>query len=119
MSLQELCPNLIAQMDEEVDELRDLVVVDENYDDIDSDEFDIFDPQEYNFLVYVTERVQQVLGEEKMASLAEKIASRGLFEEFYASEPDMYGVRAEGDEEEVARQIVRLIEEELMCSEAS
>jgi len=115
MKIATLCPNLIAKIDEPVEEIRDLVVVDENYDDVDSDEFDIFDPEEYNFIVYVTERVQDVLGETGMQKLVEKLENGAVFEDFYAPEIDMYGVKSEGREEDVAQKILALIEEEAAC----
>lgn len=115
MKLEDHYPNLLAKIDEEVESLRDLVVVDENYDDVDSDEFDIFEPDEYNFLVYVTERVQNAIGKEKFPQIVQKIESSALFENFYASEPDMYGVKTDLDEEGIAKKILELIEEELSC----
>ena len=115
MNLEEICPVLISKIDGQVEELRDLVVVDENYDDIDSEELDVFDPDEYNFLVYVTERVQEALGEEGMIILLDKLASPGKFIQFYAPENDIYGIRDEGTEEDVARKIVTLIEKEIVC----
>ena len=30
-----------------------------------SDEFDAIDPEDFNYLVYVTDRLQEVVGEEK------------------------------------------------------
>ncbi len=118
MKLNERYPNLIAKITEPVYDVRDLVVVDENYDDVDSDEFDVFEPDEYNFLVYVTERVQDTLGEEAMARLVTRLEAEALFENFFASEPDMYGIKAQMEEEGVAHRIVAIIEEEFMCSNA-
>jgi len=115
MSLQKDYPNLLSRVDQPVEELRDLVIVDENYDDVDSDEFDIFDPEEYNFLVYITESVQNAMGEEKFSILAQKLEKAGMFESFYASEPDMLGVKSDLTEEGVAKKILQFIEEELSC----
>ena len=115
MSLETTYPKLIAKITEPVYDLRDLVVVDENYDDVDSDEFDVFESDEYNFLIYVTERVQNVLGEEKMQQLIAKLEEDSRFENFFAAEPDMYGIKCEMDEETIAKEIVTLIEEEFVC----
>jgi hypothetical protein len=115
MSLEKNYPNLIAKITEPVYDIRDLVVVDENYDDVDSDEFDVFEPDEYNFLIYVTERVQQALGEDKLQSLIKKLQTHEKFETFFASESDMYGVKCNLDEESIAEEIISLIEEELKC----
>jgi len=113
MSLKKRYPKLMAKLNEPVYEIRDLVVADENYNDVDSDEFDIFEPDEYNFIVYVTERVQQAIGSEQMNRLIKKLEAHAAFENFFAPEADMYGIRADLDEEGVADTIVRLIEEEL------
>ncbi len=115
MRLNERYPNLIAKITEPVYDVRDLVVVDENYDDVDSDEFDVFEPDEYNFLVYVTERVQHAIGAEAMARLIARLEAEARFENFFASEPDMYGIKAAMDEEGVAHRIAEIIEEEIMC----
>ena len=115
MSLETTYPKLIAKIAEPVYDLRDLVVVDENYDDVDSDEFDVFEPDEYNFLIYVTERVQNALGEEKMQQLISILEQHNRFENFFAAEQDMYGVKCDMNEETIAKEIVSLIEEELVC----
>ncbi len=114
MSLETTYPKLMAKITEPVYDIRDLVVVDENYDDIDSDEFDVFEPDEYNFLVYVTERVQKILGEEKMQELLQKLQNHGQFENFFAPEQDMFGVKCDMDEETIATEIVTMIEKELL-----
>ncbi len=114
MKLEERYPGLIAKITEPVYDVRDLVVVDENYDDIDSDEFDIFEPDEYNFLVYVTQRVQDALGEADMYTLVEKLKNYTEFENFFAPERDMYGLKANLSEEDIAHKIITLIEEEIL-----
>jgi len=114
MSLEEKYPKLMAKITEPVYDIRDLVVVDENYDDIDSDEFDVFEVDEYNFLVYVTDRVQEAVGREKMQKLIAFLESDERFENFFAAEEDMYGVMSDLDENGVAERILRIIEEELV-----
>jgi hypothetical protein len=113
MSLESRFPKLLNKIDEEIDELRYLVVVDENYDDEDSDEFDIFDPEEYNYLVYITPRVSEALGEEKMEKLREKLETLGEFEEFLSAEEDLFGIKSDLSEEEIAH-LVALKAEELV-----
>jgi hypothetical protein len=51
-ALKKACPKLFEKIEEEVTEIRYLLVIDENYDDDDSDEFDAIDPEDYNFLIY-------------------------------------------------------------------
>jgi hypothetical protein len=111
MSLKEEFPKIINAIDEDFDELRFLIVVDENYGDVDSDEFDAIDPEDYNFLVYITPRVQEVLGEEKMNQLIEKLQNHDKFDDFYMSDVDIYGIQCDGfDEESLSKEILTFID---------
>jgi hypothetical protein len=110
MNLKENFPRIMAGLEEEVDELRHLILVDVNYDDVDSDEFDVFDPSDYNYLVYVTERVQNVLGEARVKSAIEKLQQDDDFDDFYAPEADMYGVMTKLDEAAIAQRILACME---------
>ena len=103
-------PKIVSALDEEIDDLRYLLVIDVNYDSIDDDEFDVFDPEEYNYLLYITERLQNIMGEELLGQLPELLEKTGEFEEVFASEPDLYGIKIEGDEEKIARIILTEIE---------
>ena len=117
MSISENYPKILAKIDESefVDSVRDLVVVDENYDDVDSDEFDVFDPSEYNFMIYITERLQNVLGEEGLQHLIEKLEVYEDFENFYKHESDILGIMIKkGTEESISKVILDMIEEELV-----
>lgn len=113
MSLKTAYPKTMEKLqNEEIDEIRKLIVVDENYDDIDSDEFDVFDPSEYNYLVYITQRLQDVLGKEKLEKLIERLDESEEFQSFYANEIDMYGVMtAMENEEKIAQTILTKVEE--------
>ena len=107
-------PNLMSRIEEEIDELRYLVVVDPNeYDAEIDDAFDDFEPQDYNFVLYLTERLQKAIGPEMLERLPQLIEEAGLFSAFLASEEDLYGVWCEGDEEEVASRVLALIESHL------
>jgi len=110
MSLQEKYPNLLEKIEETVNDARELVVVDFNYDDVDSDEFDVFDPSEYNYMIYVTERVQGALGEEGLKKLIALLQESGDFQDFYANEIDMYGVMTSLDEEGITERFLNTIE---------
>ncbi len=113
MNLKKQFPRIMAGIEEEIEALRFLLVIDENYDDVDSDEFDVFDPSEYNYLVYVTEVLQEVLGEERLKEVIEKLEACDDFSEFYAQENDMYGVMTDLDDEGIARSILTIMEESL------
>jgi hypothetical protein len=114
MNLKERFPKLLSKIDEELDELRYLIVVDENYDDDDTDEFDVFNPEDYSHIVYIDERVQNVLGEDGMSRLIETLDNDPTFSEFIAGEVDNYGVQSSMNEDEIAEYIVNLIEEKIV-----
>jgi hypothetical protein len=114
MNIKEKFPKLLSKIDEDIDELRYLIVVDENYDDEDTDEFDVFDPEEYSHIVYIDERVQNALGKDGMNKLIEILENDLTFPEFIASEIDNYGVKSTMGEEEIAEYIINLIEEKIV-----
>ena len=104
-------PNIANAIEEkDLDELRYFVVADENYVDIDDEEVDVFEPENYNFLVYVTERLGNALGEEGLRELIAKLYEVKEFENFLDSELDLYGVKSELDGDEVAKTILALSE---------
>ena len=113
MNIKNDFPNLLSKIEEEVSDVRELVVVDYNYDDVDSDEFDVFDPSEYNFMVYVTERVQQALGERRLKSVIETLKQSGDFQDFYVDDIDMYGVMTELGEEAITERFLVSMERAL------
>ncbi len=111
MNLKKDFPQMMSKLQEEIDEVRLLLVIDENYDDVDSDEFDVFDPSEYNYMIYVTEALQEVLGEEGLTKFMEALAESGDFQDFYANDRDIYGVMTTLDEEGIAQSMLSIAEE--------
>ena len=103
-------PNIFSTLDEDVDEVRFLVVVDKNFDDADSDEFDAIDPEDYNYLVYVTERLQNVLGESGMVSFIKTLESHKSIDLFYLSEVDLYGIQTSLSDEDIATMVLDIAE---------
>jgi len=114
MNIKEKFPKLLSKIDEDIDELRYLIVVDENYHDEDTDEFDIFDPDEYSHIVYIDERVQNALGEDGINKLIDILENESDFEDFIASESDNYGVKSSMSEDEIAEYIINIIEEKII-----
>jgi len=110
MHLKETYPKIFSKLDEEVDEIRFLVVVDKNFNDVDSDEFDAIDPEDYNYLVYVTERLQAVLGEEGMVAFIKKLEAHEAVELFYLSEVDLYGIQTSLEDEAIATMVLNIAE---------
>ena len=112
IDLEKDYPNIAnAIEDKDLDELRYFVIADENYEDIDDEEVDVFEPENYNFLVYVTERLSNALGEEGLKELIAKLYEVKEFENFLDSELDLYGVKSELTDEEVAIKVLTLSEE--------
>jgi len=113
VDLQKEFPKLMSRIDEDIDELRYLIDLNENYEDIDDEENDIFDPEDYNYIVFIKGRVMKAMGEELANSFYKKLDESNLFEDFIASEEDLYGIKSNLDEEQLAITILKLIEEEL------
>ena len=109
-TLKQNYPNIFNALPEEITALRYLVVIDENYNDDDTDEFDAIDPEDYNYLVYIKEMLQDVLGEERMVAFVKALEARKEVEEFYLSEVDLYGMQTKLSEENIAKMILDIIE---------
>jgi predicted oxidoreductase len=108
--LVESYPHLTSLLDEELDELRYFVVVDPNVEE-EADEADVFDPTEYNWIVYLPERIKEALGEEKFAQIYERLEALELVEDLMMDEEDLFGIRsAEEDEEKVAAEVMAALE---------
>lgn len=110
-TLQKSYPKLYEKLPEDVSELRYLLVIDVNYDDDDSDEFDAIDPEDYNFLLYVTDTLQEAVGEQTMIELVKRLKEHKDIEEFYLSEIDLYGIQTNLDEEAIGHMVLGSLEE--------
>ncbi|SFV53054.1 hypothetical protein MNB_SV-10-658 [hydrothermal vent metagenome] len=109
MNLEEQYPKLFEKLEDKDIEVRHLLNVDENEEDYDSEEFE-FDFEDYNFIIYIAEPVQNALGEEKMGPLIEKLEANDAFENFVASEHDLYGVKSNLNSDEIAVLILDMVE---------
>ncbi|NPA27996.1 MAG: hypothetical protein GXN91_02970 [Epsilonproteobacteria bacterium] len=112
IDLEKDFPNIYSKVDKDdfIDELRYFVVVDENYEDFDDEENDVFDPAEYNYLVYITQRAVDALGKENLEALYNSLDKDSSFENFLVAEEDLYGVKSELNEEEIGLKVMRLID---------
>jgi hypothetical protein len=113
-TIQNTYPKLFASIDEEFSALRYLVVIDENYDDDDTDEFDAIDPEDYNYLVYITDLLRESIGEEKLLESIKRFQNHKDISEIYVSEIDLYGIQTDLDDEGIAKMILGTIEEVLV-----
>jgi len=111
--LKQKYPKIFNALKEDIDALRYLLVIDENYDDDDSDEFDAIDPEDYNYLVYITDLLQVVMGEEVMIAFIKAFKAHEKIEEFYLSEEDLYGIQTNLDDDGIAHLILDIIEEKM------
>jgi len=110
MNLEKQYPKLFEQLEDKELELRHLLNIDENYEDIDSEEYE-FDYEDYNYVIYIAEPVQKVLGNEKLDELIKRFAEHSAFENFVASEEDLYGVKSALNDDEIASLVLTEIEE--------
>ena len=109
MNLQKKYPELFDKFEDKEVELRHLLGVDENYEDFDSEEYE-FDHEDYNFVIYIAKPIQDALGEEKMAELMVKLHDNDVFENFLASEEDLYGVKSTLSQSEIEDLILKEVE---------
>jgi len=112
MTLEQKYPKLFETIEDKDIELRHLISIDENYEDFDSEEFE-FDFEDYNFVVYITELVQNALGNEKLAEYIAKLEAHPSLENFLASEDDLYGIKTTLSEDEIVELFLGLVEEVL------
>jgi len=110
MNLAAQYPKLFEKLEDKDVSLRHLLNVDENYEDYDSEEFD-FEPEEYNFVIYIAEPVSLALGEAKMQELMVKLSEKEVFQNFLPTEIDLYGVKTDLSEEEISALVLTLAEE--------
>ena len=109
--VSEQYPKVFKTLADDVTELRYLMVIDENYDDDDTDEFDGMDPEHYNYLLYITETLQNAVSEEVMIELVKKLKVHKDIQEFHLSDIDYYGIQTDLDEEGIAHMVFSTLEE--------
>ncbi len=103
-------PKLLSLFDDEdLDERRYFVVVDPNVEE-EADEADVIDPTEYNWMIYLPERIKEAFGEELFARIPQELAKIEIFEDFFDAEEDLYGVRCNLDEDSIAVEVMRVLE---------
>ncbi len=110
MTLQEKYPKLFDKFEDKELELRHLLSIDENYEDYDSEEYE-FDFEEYNYVIYISELTQEALGKDKMEEFMVKLHDNEAFENFLATEIDIYGVKADLGTDEVIALVLNQVEE--------
>jgi len=119
MNIKEVYPKLFKKIadDDLVEDLYDLVSIDANYVDEDALEDDIFDPEDYNYILYIDERLQNAIGEENFKLLRKKIENMGVIEDFICSEDDLYGIRSNLQADEITKNILDIVENELLMND--
>jgi len=110
LNLKTQYPQIFSKLAEEVDEVRYLVVVDKNFNDVDSDEFDAIDPEDYNYLVYITERLQDVMGEKLMVAFIKQLEAHKEVALFYLAEVDLYGIQTNLEDEAIEKMVLDIVE---------
>jgi hypothetical protein len=110
VNLEEKYPKIFSKLEDKEVELRHLISVDENYEDYDSDEFE-FDFEEYNYLVYITELSKNCLSEEELKRYIQELEKLDVFENFLASEEDLFAIKVDMSEDEIANLFLSKLEE--------
>jgi len=110
LNLKTQYPKLFSKLSEEIDEVRYLVVVDKNFNDVDSNEFDAIDPEDYNYLVYITERLQNAMGENNMIKIIKQLEAHKDISLFYLSEIDLYGIQTDLEDEAIEKIVLSIVE---------
>jgi rubrerythrin len=113
-TIQSSYPKLCNLIDEEFSHQRYLLVIDENYNDEDTEEFDAIDPEDYNYLIYITELISEAIGEKSLLEAIKKLQNHKDISEIYVSEIDLYGIQTNLDEEGIAQMILGAVEEVLV-----
>ncbi|SFV50077.1 hypothetical protein MNB_SV-6-414 [hydrothermal vent metagenome] len=111
--LRKSYPKLFDILPEDTTELRYILVIDENFNDVDSDEFDAIDPEDFNYLVYMTELLQESIGSDLYEKLSDRYAQSGIFEDFYDAGDGLFGVMTKEGEDGIAKIFLSEIERSL------
>ena len=113
-TIKESYPGLFSRLPDDIYDMRSLIVIDENEHDDEVDELEDIDSADYNTILYLTEKLQQAVGDEKdMIELIKRLDSVEEFDDFFPSEVDLYGVQTSLDEDAIAKVILDTIEEML------
>jgi len=112
VKLKERYPKLIEKLGDEDTELRHVLTIDENMYDFDSEEFE-YHSDEYNYLVYVADPLQRLLGEEGMIALAEYLASYKGIDDFLVGEEDLFALKTGHDDAFLADIILSFVQEQV------
>ena len=99
-------PKLFAKLPEDISALRYILVIDENFNDVDSDEFDDIDPEDYNYMVYLTDLLQETIGKDIFDALPEIYYNNEKFQDFHPSQEDLFGVMTNEKEEGITKVIL-------------
>jgi hypothetical protein len=109
MNLAQKYPKIFDKFEDKELELRHLLSIDENYEDYDSEEFE-FDVDDYNYIIYIADPLKEALGN-RIDEFMVKLHDKDAFENFIATEIDLYGVKTTLNEEQIASLVLDLIEE--------
>ncbi len=111
MKVCETYPKLCEKFSDETLESRHLITVDANEWDYDSEDFE-YDPNEYNFIVYIADPLKEALGEEGLDVLAARLENDNAFRDFLRSEEDLFALYCEScDEVQLTKRILAYAEE--------
>ena len=114
MTLEEVkndFPALAARLPEDIFTDRELVVVDDNYEEAEGEETEEFDSSMYNYILYIAAPTLSILGENGLVELTGMLENFEHFERFASSEEDLFGVYSNLNDEQISRAVFGMLEE--------
>lgn len=110
--LKNECPKLFKKLPDDIIDIRTLVIVDDNYEDaITSDEPTDMESDEYNYMVYITPTIQELIGEDGMIKLADSLDAHANIDDFYPSEEDLFGMLTDMNRDDITKVVFKALEE--------
>jgi len=104
-------PAFAAKLPEDIFTDRELVVVDDNYEEAEGEETEEFDSSVYNHIIYIAVPTLLIIGEDGLVKLTEMLENFENFERFTSSEEDLFGVYSDLNEAQISRAIFGMLEE--------
>lgn len=108
---RELSPKMFEKLKREIFSVRELIVVDSNYEEEGGEEVGELNPSDFNYFVYIPEASREVIGDDGLVKLISMIESSGKFDNFIASEDDLFGVKSDLDEDIISEVLLGFMED--------
>lgn len=107
---KEICPALFSKIKQDIFSDRDLIIVDDNYEEEDGEEVGELNPNEYNYYIYVPDASIEVIGSSGLESFATDLEGYETIDSFVTIEEDLFGVKSDLDEDALIETCLRVLE---------